>query len=67
MATVEIGTEIRPFQLGIQDEALEDLRRRIQATRLPSKELVEDRSQAMSADWSTRRHTSQRAVRRSTA
>ena len=47
MATVETGTEIRPFQLDIQDVALEDLRRRIQATRLPSKELVEDRSQGV--------------------
>ena len=47
MATVETGTEIRPFQLDIPEEALEDLRRRIQATRLPSKELVEDRSQGV--------------------
>jgi pimeloyl-ACP methyl ester carboxylesterase len=45
MATA--GTEIRPFQLDIPEEALEDLRRRIQATRLPSKELVEDRSQGV--------------------
>jgi hypothetical protein len=44
MATVESATEIRPFQFDIQEEALEDLRRRIEATRLPSKELVEDRS-----------------------
>jgi Epoxide hydrolase N terminus len=47
MATVETGTEIRPFQLDIPEEALEDLRRRIQATRLPSKELVADRSQGV--------------------
>jgi pimeloyl-ACP methyl ester carboxylesterase len=47
MATVESGTEIRPFQLDIPEEALEELRRRIQATRLPSKELVEDRSQGV--------------------
>src|SRR5919199_1534548 len=47
MATVETGTEIRPFQLDIPEDALEDLRRRIQATRLPSKELVEDRSQGV--------------------
>src|ERR671937_526485 len=47
VATVETGTEIRPFQLDIPEEALEDLRRRIQATRLPSKELVEDRSQGV--------------------
>jgi pimeloyl-ACP methyl ester carboxylesterase len=47
MATIETGIEIRPFQLDIPEEALEDLRRRIQATRLPSKELVEDRSQGV--------------------
>ncbi len=47
MGPVEIATEIRPFQLDIPKEALEDLRRRIEATRLPSKELVEDRSQGV--------------------
>src|SRR4051812_40597728 len=47
MATVETATEIRPFQFDIQEEAIEDLRRRIAATRLPSKELVEDRSQGV--------------------
>jgi pimeloyl-ACP methyl ester carboxylesterase len=38
---------IRPFQVEIPDEALEDMRRRIGATRFPSKELVEDRSQGV--------------------
>src|SRR4051795_2706235 len=38
---------IRPFRVDIPDESLEDLRRRIAATRLPSKELVEDRSQGV--------------------
>jgi len=47
MATVGTASEIRPFQLDIPKEALEDLRRRIGATRLPSKELVEDRSQGV--------------------
>src|SRR4051794_13396669 len=47
MATVETATEIRPFQFDIPEEALADLRRRIEATRLPSKELVEDRSQGV--------------------
>jgi pimeloyl-ACP methyl ester carboxylesterase len=47
MATVESATEIRPFQIEIPDKALEDLRRRIEATRLPSKELVQDRSQGV--------------------
>src|SRR3954464_10456464 len=38
---------IRPFRVDIPGESLEDLRRRIAATRLPSKELVEDRSQGV--------------------
>src|SRR5829696_5913655 len=45
--TVETANEIRPFQVDIPDEALEDLRRRIAATRWPSRELVEDRSQGV--------------------
>jgi pimeloyl-ACP methyl ester carboxylesterase len=47
MSTVETKTEIRPFQVEIADEQIDDLRRRISATRLPSKELVEDRSQGV--------------------
>jgi pimeloyl-ACP methyl ester carboxylesterase len=39
--------EIRPFRADISEEALTDLRRRIAATRLPTKELVEDRSQGV--------------------
>jgi pimeloyl-ACP methyl ester carboxylesterase len=38
---------IRPFRAKVSDEALADLRRRIAATRLPTKELVEDRSQGV--------------------
>ncbi len=45
--TVETATEIRPFQLDIPQEQIDDLRRRIEATRWPSKELVEDRSQGV--------------------
>jgi pimeloyl-ACP methyl ester carboxylesterase len=45
--TVQAGVEIRPFHVDIPDEKLEDLRRRIDAARLPSKELVEDRSQGV--------------------
>jgi len=40
-------TEIRPFRVDMPDEAIADLRRRIAATRLPSKELVDDRSQGV--------------------
>jgi pimeloyl-ACP methyl ester carboxylesterase len=41
------NVEIRPFRADIPEEALTDLRRRIAATRLPTKELVEDRSQGV--------------------
>ena len=44
---VETPTEIRPFHVEIPEKQLDDLRRRIEATRLPSKELVEDRSQGV--------------------
>jgi pimeloyl-ACP methyl ester carboxylesterase len=40
-------TEIRPFRVDMPDEAIADLRRRIAATRWPSKELVPDRSQGV--------------------
>src|SRR5271166_5408019 len=38
---------IRPLHVEIPDAALEDLRRRIGATRWPTKELVDDRSQGV--------------------
>jgi len=41
------ATAIRPFQVAFPDEALEDLRRRVAAVRLPSRELVDDRSQGV--------------------
>jgi pimeloyl-ACP methyl ester carboxylesterase len=41
------ATAIRPFRVDVPDEALEDLRRRVAATRLPSRELVADRSQGV--------------------
>ena len=47
MSSTETATEIRPFQLEIPEEQLDDLRRRIAATRWPSKELVPDRSQGV--------------------
>ena len=45
--TVESANELRPFQVDIPDESLDDLRRRIAATRWPSRELVADRSQGV--------------------
>ena len=40
-------TEIRPFQVDVPDETLDDLRRRIGEMRWPNKELVADRSQGV--------------------
>jgi pimeloyl-ACP methyl ester carboxylesterase len=45
--SVETATDVRPFQLEIPDEQIDDLRRRIRLTRWPSKELVADRSQGV--------------------
>jgi pimeloyl-ACP methyl ester carboxylesterase len=47
MSTVETTTEIKPFRVEVPEEQIDDLRRRVQATRLPSRELVEDRSQGV--------------------
>jgi pimeloyl-ACP methyl ester carboxylesterase len=45
--TVETGTAIRPFQVDFAADQIDDLRRRIAATRWPTKELVADRSQGI--------------------
>ena len=42
-----VGSAVRPFRIDVPDEALADLRRRIEATRWPSRELVADRSQGV--------------------
>jgi pimeloyl-ACP methyl ester carboxylesterase len=42
-----VQTDIQTFQVNIPDEKLADLRRRISATRWPTKELVDDRSQGV--------------------
>jgi pimeloyl-ACP methyl ester carboxylesterase len=44
---VDTATEIRQFHVEFADEQIDDLRRRIAATRWPSKELVADRSQGV--------------------
>src|SRR5262245_47118224 len=44
---VETGVEIRPFEVEIAGEALDDLRQRVEATRWPTKELVPDASQGV--------------------
>ncbi len=45
--SVEAATEVRPFHVEFPEEAIDDLRRRVAATRWPSKELVADRSQGV--------------------
>src|SRR5213592_2291974 len=48
MSTIaQTATDIRPFHVETPEEKLAELRRRIAATRLPSGELVEDRSQGV--------------------
>ena len=44
---VDTGSEIRPFQVDVPEASLDDLRGRIEATRWPSMELVDDRSQGV--------------------
>ena len=44
---VETAIEIHPFQVGIPEDELAELQRRIEATRWPSQELVADRSQGV--------------------
>ena len=44
---METHPAVRPFHVDVAEEDLDDLRRRIAATRWPSKELVADRSQGV--------------------
>jgi pimeloyl-ACP methyl ester carboxylesterase len=45
--TVDTAADVRPFHVDVSTDAIDDLRRRIEATRWPSKELVDDRSQGV--------------------
>jgi pimeloyl-ACP methyl ester carboxylesterase len=45
--TSQTATEIRPFRVEVPEEELAQLRRRLAATRFPSRELVDDRSQGV--------------------
>jgi pimeloyl-ACP methyl ester carboxylesterase len=45
--TSATANEIRPFKVDVPDEALDDLRRRIEATNWPEKETVADESQGV--------------------
>src|SRR5262245_6319964 len=44
---VQASTDIRPFHIETPEATIDDLRRRIAATRWPSKELAGDRSQGV--------------------
>jgi pimeloyl-ACP methyl ester carboxylesterase len=46
-SAAETAIDVRPFQVKIPEEELAELRRRIEATRWPSQELVTDRSQGV--------------------
>src|SRR4029077_13905430 len=46
-STVPTATDIRPFHVDTFDEKLVEMHRRISATRWPSRELVQDRSQGV--------------------
>src|SRR5829696_5777902 len=46
-ATASAHTEIRPFRIEVPQQEIDELRRRIAATRWPSRELVDDRSQGV--------------------
>jgi pimeloyl-ACP methyl ester carboxylesterase len=45
--TVMEDASIRPFEIGVPQEALDDLRRRIETTRFPDRETVDDRTQGV--------------------
>ena len=45
--TIDTTTEIRPFSVEISQEQIDNLRRRIEATRWPTTELVQDASQGI--------------------
>ncbi len=47
MSVTAEATSIRPFQIDVPEEQLAELRRRIEGTRWPSQELVDDRSQGV--------------------
>src|SRR5207344_1097755 len=46
-SAAETAIDIHPFRVEIPEEELAELRRRIEATRWPNKELVDDRSQGV--------------------
>ncbi len=46
-STADTATEIHPFQVDFPEEELAELRNRLSTARLPTKELVEDRSQGV--------------------
>ena len=45
--TVISDLSIRPFEVNVPQDALDDLRRRVEATRWPDREIVDDRTQGV--------------------
>src|SRR5829696_3011940 len=46
-ASARAVTEVRPFRIEVSQQEIDELRRRIAATRWPTRELVDDRSQGV--------------------
>ncbi len=46
-SAIETGVEIRPFHVEVKQGAIDGLRRRISATRLPERETVGDATQGV--------------------
>jgi hypothetical protein len=46
-SAVETAIDVRPFQVDVPDDALEDLRRRVAVTNWPERETVADESQGV--------------------
>ncbi|HEV8102997.1 MAG TPA: epoxide hydrolase [Gaiellaceae bacterium] len=47
MSAVETGIDVRPFRIDVSEEEIDELRRRITATRWPEKETVADQTQGV--------------------
>src|SRR5262245_8698744 len=45
--TTSAETAVRPFRIEVPEQEIDELRRRIDATRWPTRELVDDRSQGV--------------------
>ena len=51
VAEMSDDAAVRPFRISVPDQVLDDLHRRLEQTRWPDKELVEDWSQGAPLSW----------------